>query len=168
MNELRSDDRSDVLPIEPSLKADDADGRGHANCGPMRLFLIDTLATIAFFTAVATFSELVITGMEPGEVLATRLLMVPIMIATGRPYTRWRDWVIVTCVPRRQWTAAATDIVAFLSFQAPVYGATLLIAGASSGQASTAIGSAIVFMIVLARPFGLFVGHVRRVFAVKR
>ena len=133
----------------------------------MRLFLIDTLATIAFFTVVATFSELVIAGMEPGEVLATRLLMIPIMMATGRPYTRWRDWMIAICAPRRRWTAAATDILAFLSFQAPVYAATLLIAGASPGEAVTAISSAILFMIILARPFGLFVQHVRRMFDVK-
>jgi hypothetical protein len=132
----------------------------------MRLFLVDTLATIVFFTAVATFSELVIAGMEPDEVLTTRLLMVPIMIGTGRPYTRWRDWLIARARPQRRATGLLVDIAAFLAFQVPVYGGTLLVAGASIAETVAAIGSAVVFMIVLARPFGLFVDRVRRAFRI--
>lgn len=50
----------------------------------MRMFIIDTLSTVVFFTIAATFSELIIAGMAPVEVLSTRLVMVPIMIVTGR------------------------------------------------------------------------------------
>lgn len=133
----------------------------------MRVFIIDTVATIAFFTLVATFSELVIAGMEPSEVLTTRLVMVPVMIVTGRPYTRWRDWLLAKVQPRGALRAALTDIVAFLTFQVPVYGTTLMIAGANAAEALIAIGSAATFMILLARPFGLFVELVRRVSGVK-
>lgn len=132
----------------------------------MRLFLIDTVATILFFTVVATFSELVIAGMAPSQVLTTRLIMIPIMVLTGRPYTVWRDRLVRRVRPRRRWSAALTDVAAFLSFQAPVYGATLLIAGASLPEAGAAIGSALLFMIVLARPFGVFVDRVRQAFRV--
>lgn len=134
----------------------------------MRLFVIDTLSTIIFFTAVATFSELVVAGMDPSDVLVTRLLMVPIMIMTARPYTRWRDWLLERVAPRNRWSAALVDIAAFLSFQAPVYGATLVLAGASPVEAGAAIGSALGFMILLARPFGLFVEGVRRLFGFAR
>lgn len=132
----------------------------------MRLFIIDTAATVIFFTLVATFSELVVAGMAPGEVLTTRLLMVPVMIVTGRPYTGWRDWLHHQIRPKRRLGAALTDIAAFLSFQVPVYGATLMIAGASPREAAVAILSAIVFMILLARPFGLFVDRTRRLFGI--
>ena len=132
----------------------------------MRLFIIDTLATIVFFTVVATFSELIVAGMEPSQVLTTRLLMVPIMVLTGRPYTGWRDWLVKHVRPDHRWSAALVDIAAFLSFQAPVYAATLLIAGANSAEIGAAIGSAMIFMIVLARPFGVFVDWARRVLRV--
>ncbi len=132
----------------------------------MRLLIIDTLATIVFFTLVATFSELIIAGMEPSKVLTTRLLMVPIMVLTGRPYTGWRDWLVKQVRPQHQWSAALADIAAFLSFQAPVYAATLLIAGASLAEVGAAIGSAAIFMILLARPFGLFVDWARRTFGI--
>lgn len=133
----------------------------------MRTFVVDTLATIVFFTAFATLSELIIAGMDPGEVLATRLLMVPIMMLTGRPYTGWRDWLFARTKPARPLTTALVDIGAFLTFQAPVYAVTLLIAGASFAEMVTAIAAAIVFMIALARPFGLFVDLVRRLFGVR-
>ena len=130
----------------------------------MRLFIVDTIATIAFFTVVATLSELLIAGMEPTEVLTTRLLMVPIMVATGRPYTGWRDWLTARVSPNGPLGAMLTDTAAFLLFQVPIYGATLLFAGASVNEALAAIGSAIVFMVLLARPFGLFVDGARRAF----
>ncbi|CAM4304240.1 L-alanine exporter AlaE [Palleronia rufa] len=133
----------------------------------MRTLVVDTLSTIFFFTVFATFSEFVIAGMDASEVLTTRLVMVPIMILTGRPYTRWRDWLFSRVRPQARMVAVATDVGAFLAFQVPVYGATLLIAGATVAQALTAIGSAILFMIILARPFGVFVDLVRRATGAK-
>jgi len=133
----------------------------------MRLWIIDTLATIIFFTVVATFSELIVAGMEPSKVLQTRLLMVPIMVLTGRPYTGWRDRLAKHAQPQRRWSAALVDIAAFLSFQAPVYVATLLVAGANWVEITSAIGSAVIFMILLARPFGLFVDWARCSFGFK-
>lgn len=130
----------------------------------MRLLIIDTLATILFFTVVATFSELIVAGMEPSKVLTTRLLMVPIMVLTGRPYTGWRDWLVKQAQPQRRRSAALVDIAAFLSFQAPVYAATLLVAGANLAEITSAIGAAVIFMILLARPFGLFVDWARCTF----
>lgn len=133
----------------------------------MHAFIVDTVATIVFFTAVATFSELVIAGMELSEVLTTRLVMVPVMIMTGRPYTRWRDWLLNRVQPQGRISATLTDITAFVLFQVPVYGATLMIAGANAIEALIAISSAIVFMILLARPFGLFVDLVRRAYGIE-
>ncbi len=133
----------------------------------MRTFAIDTIATIVFFTTFATFSELVIAGMEWTEVLTTRLVMVPVMVLSGRPYTWWRDWLLSRVRPQGQISLILTDVCAFLVFQVPVYGATLMLAGASVKEALLAIGSAIVFMIILARPFGLFVDLVRLALGVK-
>ena len=133
----------------------------------MHAFIVDTIATIVFFTAVATFSELAIAGMELSEVLTTRLVMVPVMIVTGRPYTRWRDWLFNRVRPQSRISATLTDIAAFVLFQVPVYGATLMIAGANSIEALIAISSAIVFIVLLARPFGLFVDLVRRAYGIE-
>jgi hypothetical protein len=128
-----------------------------------RLAVVDTTATIVFFTCVAAATELLIAGMTPREVLVTRLVMVPVMILTGRPYGLWRDQIFACISPQGALGRAICDIGAFLSFQVPVYAATLLIAGADGTEMVTAIGSAVVFMVILSRPFGLFLDAARRV-----
>lgn len=127
----------------------------------MRPAIIDTVATIVFFTVVAGLTELFIARLEPGQVLTTRMLMVPIMLLTGRPYGLWRDWAFRIIRPTTAWSRALIDVVAFVSFQIPVYAATLAIAGANAAQIATALSAAIVFMVALSRPFGLFLDMVR-------
>lgn len=132
----------------------------------MRLALVDTIATIVFFTIIATFSEFMLAGMELRQVLVTRAVMIPVMVLTGRPYGAWRDWLFIRLEPNRPLAKIALDIVAFLSFQVPVYVATLAVAGADRAEILTSVGSAILFMIILSRPFGLFLEFVRQMAGV--
>ena len=60
-------------------------GSHNYNKDSMRRFIVDTIATIIFFTLIATLTELFIAGMEPSEVLKTRLIMIPMMVITGGP-----------------------------------------------------------------------------------
>lgn len=133
----------------------------------MRLVIADTVATVVFFTIVATFSELVIAGLDLWQVLTTRAIMVPVMVVTGRPYGAWRDWLFRQVGPTRRLSRIMVDIAAFLSFQVPVYGTTLLVAGANGAEIVAAVGSAMIFMIVLSRPFGLFLEMTRRLAGVR-
>ena len=128
----------------------------------MKIFIVDTLASVLFFTAVATFSELVIAGMEPMQVLLARTIMVPVMVLTGRPYGMWRDRVFMFLRPGTRVSRIATDIIAFIMFQMPIYVATLLVAGAGREEVLAAVSSAIVLMIATSRPFGLFLDLARR------
>ena len=128
----------------------------------MKIFIVDTLASVLFFTAVATFSELVIAGMEPMQVLLARTIMVPVMVLTGRPYGMWRDRVFMFLRPGTRVSCIATDIIAFIMFQMPIYVATLLVAGAGREEVLAAVSSAIVLMIATSRPFGLFLDLARR------
>jgi len=128
----------------------------------MKAFVVDTFVTVTFFTIVAGLTELFIVGMEPRQVLIARLVMVPVMMFTGRPYGLWRDWVFVKLRPAHKVAAMLADVLAFLTFQVPVYVATLVIAGAGLAEIQTAVGASILFMILLSRPFGLFLEWVRR------
>ncbi|MCR9147018.1 MAG: L-alanine exporter AlaE [Rhodobacteraceae bacterium] len=132
----------------------------------MRLVLVDTLATVIFFTIVATFSERVLAGMEWRQVLVTRAVMIPVMVLTARPYSAWRDMLFARLRPIRRMGRILLDVAAFLSFQVPVYVATLVVAGADRAEILTSVGSAIVFMIALSRPFGLFLDVVRKMSGV--
>ena len=127
----------------------------------MRTAIVDTLASIVFFTTVAALTELYVAGMAPREVLVTRLIMVPLMIVTGRPYGLYRDWVFARSKATVGWSRTLMDVVAFLTFQLPVYAITLFVAGASLGQIMTLLPATAVLMILLSRPFGLYLEMVR-------
>ena len=128
----------------------------------MRLTLVDTLSTILFFTILAALTELYVAGMEPTDVLKTRLIMVPLMILTGRPYGVWRDWFFAGTKPTVSWGKSLIDGLAFLTFQLPIYGLTLWITGADFDEISTLLGSTAVLMLIVSRPFGLFLQAMRK------
>jgi hypothetical protein len=63
--------------------------------------------------------------------------------------------------PQRWITNLASDIVAFVTFQVPVYITTLAFAGATVREIGAAVSAAVVFMILLSRPFGLYLEALR-------
>jgi hypothetical protein len=129
----------------------------------LRLTIVDTLASIIFFTPVASLTELYIAGMEPLAVLKTRLIM---MVVTGRPYGAWRDWFFNVTKPTVPWSKSLIDGVAFLTFQLPIYGLTLWIAGAARDEVLTLLATTALLMFIVSRPFGLFLDAVRRMAGV--
>ena len=133
----------------------------------MRLTIIDTLTTVVFFTVLAGMTELYIAGMEPFEVLKTRLIMVPMMVLTGRPYGAWRDWFFATTKPTVSWSKSLIDGAAFLTFQLPVYGLTLWMAGAAKDEILTLLATTAVLMLIVSRPFGLVLETARKLAGVK-
>ena len=132
----------------------------------MRKAVVDTLASIVFFTTVAAFSDLNIAGMAPGEELITRLIVVPMMIVAVRPYGIHRDWMFAKTTPTVGCCRRLMDVVEFLTFQLPVYAMTLFVSGASFVQIATLLLTTAVLMVVLSHPFGLYLERVRGWFGV--
>ena len=95
----------------------------------IRCFMIDTLATIIFFTVIAACTELFIAGMDLSEVFITRLIMIPMMVLTARPYAIWRDFLFKWTQPNTRLYKTVIDALAFMLFQLPIYIVTLAIAG---------------------------------------
>ena len=121
----------------------------------MKALLVDTITRILLFTVVVGVLELLVIGLEPKQVLMVRLFTLPVIALTGRPYGLWRNWVFARLRPRRWLTKAFADVGAFVSFQLPVYLATLAFVGATAAEMLTASGTAILGMSILSRPFGL-------------
>lgn len=126
----------------------------------LRRYLVDTGATLAYFTFFATISEVFVAGMDAREVAISRLAAIPAMLLAGRPYGVWRDHVMRALAGRLP--DLASDTLAFLTFQIPLYAAILFVAGADGAEMAAALSAAVIFMLVLSRPFGLFLDLVRR------
>jgi len=127
----------------------------------MRSFIVDTVATVVFFTIIAVPTEIFIAGMELSEVLVTRLIMVPMMVLSARPYGMWRDWLFKMAKPSASWNCIITDSLAFMSFQLPMYIFTLAIAGADWNEIITLIATTSGIMAIISRPFGVYLDNVR-------
>lgn len=134
----------------------------------MRKFLADTVALIAYSTVAGFLIELLIAGMTLAQSAQARLTAIPIVVLTARPYGLYRDWVfrVSHANQSRQLGQAIADIVAFVTFQIPVYILILLLAGASITQMIAACSSSVGIMVVSGRPYGLFLELCRRIFRV--
>jgi hypothetical protein len=132
----------------------------------MRRLVADTVALIVFCTVAAGMVEVLVVGLSAAQLVQTRLAAIPAIVFTARPYGLWRDMIFrwfgaAEGGPAR---AAMFDIVAFVSFQAPVYATILYFAGASIEQIALAIPSAAVAMVMAGRPYGVFLEWVRSLF----
>ncbi|MBP1848836.1 L-alanine exporter AlaE [Rhizobium halophytocola] len=129
-------------------------------------FIADTLALVIFFTIVSGLNERFVAGMAWSEVLVSRSIGAVLMVLTARPYGLWRDWVFARLTPRGRAPELLTDCAALLSFQVPIYVAILAMGGAEGlAIAKGALGFA-VLMLVVGRPYGMFLDFVRRQFGL--
>jgi hypothetical protein len=135
----------------------------------MRRFLADTFALIVFSTVAGASVEFLVARLSPQQVMHARLAAIPVILVTARPYGIYRDWLFRVCGVRDndQARAAVLDILAFVTFQAPLYVVVLFSAGASLMQIMAALASAAVILTVSGRPYGLFLDWCRKLFQVR-
>jgi len=130
----------------------------------MRSALTDTTALLLFSTATGAFVELVVAGLTLAQTVDARIVAVPAILLTARPYGIFRDWVFRVGRARKGTALRRTacDILAFVTFQVPVYAGILAFAGATSDQIMRACASAVIILTIAGRPYGVFLDWFRR------
>ncbi len=131
-----------------------------------RDFMADTTALVVFFTIAGIVNERFIAGMSWEEVARARIIGAPLMVLTARPYGIWRDWVMTRADPGRSTSALLHDMFALLAFQVPIYTAIIYAGGATGDQLWRGALGAAIYMLVLGRPYGLWLDLVRRWFGL--
>lgn len=127
----------------------------------LRNLVADTTALILFFTVTSGLNERFIAGMDWSDVLTSRLLGAFLMVLTARPYGLWRNWFMARFDGSSRFGVLLADGLALLLFQVPIY-VGILLAGGARGVSVLwgALGFALL-MIVLGRPYGLWLEFVR-------
>ncbi|WP_174800520.1 L-alanine exporter AlaE [Martelella limonii] len=129
-------------------------------------FIADTTALVIFFTIASGLNERFIAGMAWSDVLVARSVGAVLMVLTARPYGLWRDFLFGKVQPKTRAGEFATDCLSLIAFQVPIYIAIIAVGGASgSGIVRGAAGFA-VLMLVLGRPYGMFLEFVRSLFGL--
>ncbi|MGI9280606.1 MAG: L-alanine exporter AlaE [Endozoicomonas sp.] len=120
--------------------------------------LADTFALISFGLVVGMLVEILVAGLTIEQSLQSRLMSIPVNMLIARPYGIYRDWMM--CYSRlfgsRRVGNTVLDIFAFISFQIPVYAALIAITGATMEQVITASLGQIGALMLMARPYGVY------------
>ncbi len=126
---------------------------------------VDTMALILFFTATGIINERLVAGMTWEQVLRARLIGGALMVPVGRPYGMWRDWMMGHA-KGTHFSHFVCDSLALVTFQVPIYAAIIAFSGASGRGLVHGVLGAGVMMVVLGRPYGVFLQWMRRLFGL--
>ena len=118
----------------------------------------DTFALITFGLIVGMSVELLVAGLTLEQSLHSRMLSVPINILIATPYGMYRDWLMGFRFPGRDsiFGSAALDIIAFITFQMPIYALTVASSGASMEHVVAACMGQMGALIIMGRPYGIW------------
>lgn len=135
----------------------------------LRMAAADTFALVVYCFIAGMIIEIFLSGMTLQQSLSSRLLAVPVNIAIAWPFGLYRDSVLRLArrrCPHRFWIRNIADLLAYVSFQSPVYALILLAVGADMHQMTTAVASNAVASMILGVAYGYFLEYCRRLFHV--
>lgn len=94
----------------------------------------------------------------PSSSHSSRLVAIPVNIIIAWPYGLYRDAVMrfARRVSPAGWVKNLADVLAYVTFQSPVYVAILLTVGADWHQIAAAVSSNIVISMLMGAVYGLF------------
>jgi len=128
----------------------------------------DTFAMVVYCSVVNMVIEIFLSGMSFEQSLSSRLVAIPVNIIIAWPYGFYRD-LFMHCARRISpagWMKNLADVLAYVTFQSPVYVAILWSVGADWQQIMAAVSSNIVISMLMGAVYGYFLDYCRRLFRV--
>jgi hypothetical protein len=114
--------------------------------------------------------EIFLSGMSFEQSLSSRLVAIPVNILIAWPYGFYRDWVMQYArrLSPSKGMKNLADVLAYVTFQSPVYMVILLSVGADWHQIAAAVSSNIVVSMLMGAVYGYFLDYCRRLFRVSQ
>ena len=136
----------------------------------LRHAVADTFAMVVYCSVVNMCIEVFLSGMSFEQSFYSRLVAIPVNILIAWPYGMYRDLFMRAArkVSPSGWIKNLADIMAYVTFQSPVYVAILLVVGADWHQIMAAVSSNIVVSMLMGAVYGYFLDYCRRLFKVSR
>ncbi|HFZ8995392.1 TPA: L-alanine exporter AlaE [Citrobacter freundii] len=134
----------------------------------LRHAVADTFAMVVYCSVVNMFIEIFLSGMTFEQSLSSRLVAIPVNILIAWPYGMYRDVFMRAArkISLAGWTKNLADVLAYVTFQSPVYVIILLFVGASWHQIMAAVSSNIAVSMLMGAVYGYFLDYCRRLFKV--
>ncbi|MDY3570987.1 L-alanine exporter AlaE [Enterobacter hormaechei] len=134
----------------------------------LRHAVADTFAMVVYCSVVNMLIEIFLSGMTFEQSLSSRLVAIPVNIMIAWPYGMYRDAVMrfARSISPAGWVKNLADVLAYVTFQSPVYVVILLTVGADWHQIAAAVSSNIVVSMLMGAVYGYFLDYCRRLFKV--
>ncbi len=134
----------------------------------LRHAVADTFAMVVYCSVVNMLIEIFLSGMSFEQSLSSRPVAIPVNIMIARPYGLYRDAVmrLARRISPAGWVKNLADVLAYVTFQSPVYVVILLTVGADWHQIAAAVSSNIVVSMLMGAVYGYFLDYCRRLFKV--
>ncbi|MER1444898.1 L-alanine exporter AlaE [Enterobacter hormaechei] len=134
----------------------------------LRHAVADTFAMVVYCSVVNMLIEIFLSGMSFEQSLSSRLVAIPVNIMIAWPYSLYRDAVmrLARRISPAGWVKNLADVLAYVTFQSPVYVVILLTVGADWHQIAAAVSSNIVVSMLMGAVYGYFLDYCRRLFKV--
>lgn len=124
----------------------------------------DTFAMVTFSYVSGMCIEIGIAGLTLSQSITSRNASIPLNLITGAPFASFRDYLQRKLYSSNKIIRLFVDLVAFLSFQIPIYVCVLLFAGANLHQIVKAVGAVIIFFLIMGPPYGMYLDVCRKGF----
>ncbi|MEB8239664.1 L-alanine exporter AlaE [Raoultella ornithinolytica] len=134
----------------------------------LRHAVADTFAMVVYCTVVNMLIEIFLSGMTFEQSLSSRLVAIPVNIIIAVPYGFYRDRAmrLARHISPSALMKSIADVVAYVTFQSPVYVAILFSVGADWHQIAAAVSSNIAVSMMMGAVYGYFLDYCRRLFRV--
>lgn len=132
---------------------------------PAYKYAVDTSAMISFSTPIAMANEIFVADMDITDSLKARGIATIVNAFTARPYGKYRDFIFKKLKTTKEsgfWKKYLTDVLAFATFQAPLYAGILAVSGAE--LEGVLAGSATITALsgFIGRPYGAYLDILRK------
>ena len=134
----------------------------------LRHAVADTFAMVVYCSVVNMLIEIFLSGMTFEQSLSSRLVAIPVNIIIAWTYGLYRDAIMryARRISPKSGMRTLADVVAYVTFQSPVYVAILLTVGADWHQIVAAVSSNAVLSMLMGALYGYFLDYCRRLFGV--
>ncbi|SFM86265.1 L-alanine exporter [Izhakiella capsodis] len=136
----------------------------------IRHAVADIVAMVIYCFVTGMITEIFVSGMSFDRSLSSRLFAIPVNIFIAWPYGLWRDMLLAKArkASPASWMRSLADVIAYVSFQSPIYALILLCIGANMQQIIAAISSNILASLLLGGIYGYFLDFCRRLFGIRQ
>ena len=134
----------------------------------LRHAVADTFAMVVYCSVVNMVIEIFLSGMSFEQSLSSRLVAIPVNILIAWPYGFYRDAFMrfTKRYSQASWAKNLADVLAYVTFQSPVYVAILWSVGADWRQIVAAASSNIIVSMLMGAAYGYFLDYCRRLFRI--